>query len=107
MNLFYNDTEMLVFVLLAIPFIGVVVTMLTCLYSDAFVQAHTVLARRMFTGKSKKLGRVIVCGIIAIICQHYRWLMLETLLIAYMAYHLAMLAFFRNKVQLNLSFRKH
>jgi hypothetical protein len=64
MNLFLNSSEMLVFVILAIPFAGAVLTLIACLYSDQFVQAHTMLARRMFTGKSKKLGRVVVCGII-------------------------------------------
>jgi hypothetical protein len=107
MNLFLNSSEMLVFVILAIPFAGAVLTLIACLYSDQFVQAHTMLARRMFTGKSKKLGRVVVCGIIAAFCHYNNWLMVETLLIAYMAYHLGMLAFFRNKVSLNLSARRY
>jgi hypothetical protein len=107
MNLFLDNTEMLVFVLLAIPFLGAVLTVIACLYSDQFVQAHTMLARKMFTGKSKKLGRVIVCAILAAVCQFNHWLMVETLLIAYMAYHLGMLAFFRNKVSFNLLVRKY
>jgi hypothetical protein len=107
MNLFYDNTEMLVFVLLAIPFLGTVLTVIACLYSDAFVQTHTMLARRMFSGKSKKLGRLIVCAIVALICNLNHWLAVETLIIGYMAYHTAILAFFRNKVTLNFSVRKY
>lgn len=107
MNLFFSNTEILVFTLLAIPFIGVVITTLAILYSDAFVQAHSTLASKMFTGKSTKLGRVIIAAVLAIVSHLNHWLMVETLFIGYMAYHLGMLVFFRNKVTLNLSLRKY
>lgn len=107
MNLFNSNIEMLVFILLAIPFAGVVITTILILYSDHFVQANTVLVSKMFTGKSKKLGRVIVIAILAISAHLNHWLMLETLFIGYIGYHLTMLAFFRNKVRFNFSLNKY
>lgn len=107
MNFFYNDTEMLVFILLAIPFVGLVLTTIFLLYSDSFVQAHTTLARKLLTGKSTKIGRMIVYAILAVIANLNHWLVVETLFIAFIGYHVGMLAFFRNKVTLNLSLRKY
>jgi hypothetical protein len=104
MNMFYNDTEMLVFILLAIPFIGVVITALIILYSDAFVQKHVALVSKMF---STKIGRMAVALIFAVIANLNHWLMVETLFIAYIGYHLGMLFFFRNKIAPNLSLRKY
>jgi hypothetical protein len=107
MNMFYNDTEMLVFILLAIPFIGVVITALIILYSDAFVQKHVALVSKMFNSKSTKIGRMAVALIFAVIANLNHWLMVETLFIAYIGYHLGMLFFFRNKIAPNLSLRKY
>jgi hypothetical protein len=107
MNLFHSNTEMLVFSLLAIVFAGVITVTILMLYSPAFMQSHPIMANRMFNSKSTKLGRLGVLVLLAIGAHLNQCLMLETLFLAIIVYHVGMLVFFRNKGFVNLSARKY
>jgi hypothetical protein len=107
MNLFANNTEMLTFVLLAIPFVGVLVTTIVMLYSDRYAQDHANLANRIFNGKSTKIGRMVVIAALAAVTNAYHWLMVETLLIAILVWHIGFALMLRNKADPNLSLKKH
>jgi multidrug efflux pump subunit AcrB len=96
MNLFANNFEFFAFILLAIPFVWVVAVTLTMLYSDRYMRANADLAIRLFNGKNKKYGRMVLFAILAGVANYYNWLMMETLLIAIIAWHVGMAFFFRN-----------
>jgi hypothetical protein len=107
MELFSNNFELLTFVLLAIPFVGVLGTTIAMLYSASYLQNHAALANKIFNSKNKKIGRMVLFAVLAGVANHFNWLMVETLLIAVICYHLMMLCAFKNQGFVNLSLRKY